>query len=196
MNWKQISEEVHANAVEHGWWEKERGVSEVIVLCHSELSEALEEYRKSKQLNEIYFIDGKPEGIPIELADCVIRLLDWCSFIGTKYFDMIDVYSAVSIVKFDDYEDDVKYDGSFNDGKWFNEAFCSFFDFIMACHSNLSYYWVNNYSFRQNDEHELKMCIVKIVRFFKLCGLSLEETLYMKHEYNKNRPYRHGNKLA
>jgi NTP pyrophosphatase (non-canonical NTP hydrolase) len=47
-------------------------------LLHSEISEAFEEYRNGYGLTEIRFEGTKPEGIPIELADVVIRLLDMC----------------------------------------------------------------------------------------------------------------------
>ena len=38
------------NAKQHGWWDEDRTFGEVIALCHSELSEALEAYRDDEDL--------------------------------------------------------------------------------------------------------------------------------------------------
>ena len=41
----ELEKEIHQNAVEHGWWDEPRTFGEIVALCHSELSEALEELR-------------------------------------------------------------------------------------------------------------------------------------------------------
>ena len=42
----ELAKLINENAKEKGWWDEERTFAEIISLCHSELSEALEEYRK------------------------------------------------------------------------------------------------------------------------------------------------------
>lgn len=70
--------EIHENAVKHGWWEEDRSFAEVVALCHSELSEALEADRAGEPM--VWHKNGKPEGAAVELIDCVIRILDWCGY--------------------------------------------------------------------------------------------------------------------
>lgn len=103
-----FAKNVHENAVNHGWWDEERSFAELIALCHSELSGALEEYRKGHQPNETYYSEGgKPEGIPSELAYVIIRILDMCGKygidIGAMIFegDVIDDLGVEYIVVFD-----------------------------------------------------------------------------------------------
>lgn len=68
----------YENATAKGWHETPRADGEMIALMHSELSEALEELRNGRAPNETYFNGQKPEGVPIELADVVIRIFDFC----------------------------------------------------------------------------------------------------------------------
>jgi hypothetical protein len=71
-----------------------RSFGDIIALIHSELSEALEEYRNGHEYQEIYFNTDnimKPEGIPIELADAIIRILQFCANNG------IDIGNAVAM---------------------------------------------------------------------------------------------------
>lgn len=73
---------VHENAVAHGWWDKESSFAEIIALCHSELSEALEDDRQGISnviiANE-KFDDSYVCGKAVEMIDCVLRILDWCA---------------------------------------------------------------------------------------------------------------------
>lgn len=67
--------ECHRVAKEKGWWQDERNDGELIALMHSELSEALEAMRNH----------GTKEAIAEELADCCIRIFDYC---GARDIDL------------------------------------------------------------------------------------------------------------
>ncbi len=69
---------IHANAVAHGFWEpdSEPTFGECCALIHEEISEAFSAWRNGEP--DEYIKDGKPEGVGVELADVVIRILDLC----------------------------------------------------------------------------------------------------------------------
>jgi NTP pyrophosphatase (non-canonical NTP hydrolase) len=123
MPMNAMAKEIHENAKKHGWWETEgleyvwrRNAGELLMLCVSELAEALEEYRDGKP--PLYYVvemrdenggkypairedvyntcaneewkGEKPEGFAVELADCIIRILDMAEAYG---FDMERIIS-------------------------------------------------------------------------------------------------------
>lgn len=196
--YNELATIIHENAVSHGWWEKERSFAEIVALIHSELSEALEEYRSGKP--NIWFAciptdafagcrnmthcesekgnlgcvkteadcsykDAKPEGIVVELADAVIRILDYCGKQG------LDIEEALAVRRagFDAY---------------------TLPELVAECHYLLSM------AYKDVEPHSLYFaeCISLIDFWVKENGGDLDEAIVLKHEYNKSRPYRHGGK--
>jgi NTP pyrophosphatase (non-canonical NTP hydrolase) len=93
----ELAKEIHQNAIDKGFFEKERNIGEMLCLIHSEVSEALEADRKGEYyapetavnlLVEVdddaffnmeykHMIKGTFEE---EMADIVIRVMDLCAF--------------------------------------------------------------------------------------------------------------------
>lgn len=96
----ELAEKCHAVAVSKGWYEKKRPFTDLCLLLHTEVSEMAEEWRAGRTPTECYYNTAKalsngwmkvpkPEGIPSELADLIIRALDMCDYYG------IDIDAAV-----------------------------------------------------------------------------------------------------
>ena len=115
MTVNEFAKEVHENAVAHGWWETARSFPEVAALIHSEVSEALEEWRDGNPAiygccgipGAVCAFEGacdkdektgtcKPEGVAVELCDAIIRILDYLAYMGVDVKERILRYGAPS----------------------------------------------------------------------------------------------------
>ena len=92
MTIADLETDAHRTARFKGFYDRGApNMGERLALIHSELSEALEEYRARPDMVSYFYLDesGKPEGFPVELADAVIRIADLFGFLGVDMAGII-----------------------------------------------------------------------------------------------------------
>lgn len=84
MNWMQMAYELHASAKDKGFWSVENATECALANMHCELSEAIQADRMSMPMVEIERDGAKPEGVAVELADFVMRVMDFAANMGVR----------------------------------------------------------------------------------------------------------------
>ena len=185
MNLADLQKEAHAIAKEKGWWDEERTFGDLIADVHSELSEALEAYRKYGNTTNAWMElvdedseDRIPVGVGHELADVVIRVADMAEWCECQLTDSIptQVYVGQSAER------------SF--GEWiallhhcFSEALEARWRKKLSTSPDWDGWWdwaCQGYRW-----------VRKMAAHY---GIDLDAAIETKMEYNRTRSYRHGGK--
>jgi len=195
----KLAEVSNTVACEKGWWDgPPRSVAALTLLMQSENSEALEDYRANKALTDVWYEvkfittnkatftkaeleahrpspgneikEAKPCGIPIEIADTLIRVAD---FAANRNLDLGAEYKKLppgrSCTDFEEALAESNY--------WIALAW--------RCHKN-----------REDGrlaEYLVKACDCLIL----MCehkGIDIEAAIEEKTAFNRTRPQRHGGK--
>lgn len=215
MLMKTIAHDIHMNAVEHGWWEEEMKLPEIIALVHSEWSEALEEARAGRPMVWYACTEGdehfpcapadeseclnfddrfnckwrskKPEGVAVELIDGVIRILDFIGYLGAECIHPDTGFPA-----------DIEYIWGDDPALKPDEVPDDVPTLIAYLHAFTSeVIMLENFDDTSTDEiiaHLVTAACFALVWVHKQ-GIDPLKLLLEKHEYNKTRPYKHGKKF-
>lgn len=196
------AKEIHENAVAHGWWEEDRTIGEICALIHSELSEALEEARAARPMmyvmdeyngeyiqNPRYYGSRKPEGIAVELADAVIRMLDWMAHCGEE--------GRLDTVEEQGERIAAGYARSETEPEELPEFVAYLHDMVSMIHLRLMdidrVRGRGQKKKRQTEALAAAGSVVFLVNgWLRMQGIQLKEVMEIKHRYNKTRPYKHG----
>ena len=202
MTITELVNQAHTNAVNHGFWETPPEFGTSIALIHSELSEALEEARAARPMmyvmdeyngeyiqNPKYFGAKKPEGIAVELADAVIRVLDWMAYCGQEYRLDIAEEQGERIA--------ARYARSETEPEELPEFIAYLHDIVSMIHLRLMdidrVRGRGQKKKRQTEALAAAGSVVFLVNgWLRMQGIQLKEVMEIKHRYNKTRPYKHG----
>lgn len=175
----KLAAELHAAAVEKGFWDVEDAELKHIAKMHSELSEALQEDRCGRpmlyvddievmdRITDPAMFDGrKPEGVAAELADFVMMLLDL----------IVQLKCVVPEGHPNEWlEDTLDYDELRSTGIW---------TLVCALHAEMC-----DLMYNMRMAHRP---IVMINEWLSARGVDLLEIIRLKMEYNRSRPRLHG----
>lgn len=96
MTISELGKEAMETATEKGFFTPGEAVNvdQKLLLIVSEICEVQNEIRNGHLPTEIYYNGEKPEGVPIEFADAVIRIAQDCEALGIDLQAAIEVKTA------------------------------------------------------------------------------------------------------
>ena len=123
---------------------------------------------------------AKPEGVAVELADGVIRILDW---LGKVEIDADELVSEAMNFTMCDVPAIIR-SGSIGDhiARWHMLLSMGY-----ACYCRASGMYA--------AALRLGRCMGEILAWADESGVDMERIIAVKHAYNQGRPYRHGGKV-
>lgn len=189
----ELRDEIHAIAVEHGWHETKQPSSHWLCLVISELMEAVEADRKGiksqivrfnkdmdylihefklygKRYNKAFMDEFSryiKDTVEDELADAVIRLLDFAGETGT------DIDIMANLLEHNE--------------RYVATADTRFTGFIFALCGILT-------NDERNIDWVIRNSLQRIDYICRSLGIDLNPFIRLKIEYNRLRPYKHGGK--
>ena len=209
---KEMAVQVHANACAKGWWGK-KDPNDVVKptrdkfdslygLILTEVAEATECVRDGQHATVVR-ADGKPEGFPSEVADIAIRIFD----VAEAY--RFDIESSVVAYMMDGPYINHSVIRTMSEEGLLNVSLNEAVKFYTglepielseknAIEAGAMLYRISKALCKQENTHRpdnaLTECLLGV---FVLCvrfGIDLEKEILQKHEYNKQRSFKHGGK--
>ena len=172
MNIKDLIEESHGRAYRKGFYDPVPSLESRVALIHSELSEALECYRDNDMTTEVK--DGKPVGLPTEIADVVIRICDYAGFAKINLEHLIEDLRS---------DEAIDLDGDSSLESW-------------LCHMHAELGQGFAYHYQRDDidylHDSMAMLVIMCEELAKHLRIDLDAEIRRKSDYNETRPAKHG----
>jgi hypothetical protein len=184
----ELAKTSHEVSRSKGWWEEgPKPDSTLIDLMHSEVSEALEDFRMNHAPNESWLENGKkPCGVPSELSDIIIRIGD---YFGGRGLDLEAAYKrTLDLEPIKDFEQ-----GLARIHHALSMAWGSSQDFLSEGNPLLNNP-INVKNMLDGKTYWLAMAVRYTFDLAKMYDIDLWHHINLKTEYNKTRPHRHGGK--
>ena len=189
----QLRDTVYRNNLLHGFWDNARTYGEFVHNILGELDEAMAEFDSGHGPKEVYYKKGnKPEGVPTELADVIIFILDY--FGGSE--PPIDIDEDFLQKPADYYKNNGYYEQIRSSEA---PSHYYFMHTRQQCRDHISLSWADyqmhgNESFVADNgetvgvKEELHEVIRQILAYCDIFEINMEKELIDKINYNNSRP--------